>query len=42
MAVGLDPFWRPDIVHAHDWHAGARSGISGGARPSGEIGLYGA
>lgn len=22
MASGLDPFWRPDIVHAHDWHAG--------------------
>ncbi len=22
MAEGLDPSWRPDIVHAHDWHAG--------------------
>ncbi|MBT9431771.1 glycogen synthase GlgA [Candidatus Sodalis endolongispinus] len=22
MASGLDPAWRPDIVHAHDWHAG--------------------
>jgi len=22
MACGLDPFWHPDIVHAHDWHAG--------------------
>ena len=22
MACGLDPFWRPDLVHAHDWHAG--------------------
>ena len=22
MATGLDPFWRPDVVHAHDWHAG--------------------
>ena len=22
MASGLAPFWRPDVVHAHDWHAG--------------------
>ncbi|XPE25073.1 glycogen/starch synthase [Shigella sonnei] len=22
MASALDPFWRPDVVHAHDWHAG--------------------
>ena len=22
MACGADPAWRPDIVHAHDWHAG--------------------
>jgi glycogen synthase len=22
LAGGLDPFWRPEIVHAHDWHAG--------------------
>ncbi|MDP9876778.1 starch synthase [Variovorax boronicumulans] len=21
LAQGLDPGWRPDIVHAHDWHA---------------------
>ena len=22
LARGLDPSWRPDLVHAHDWHAG--------------------
>ncbi|HEY1261786.1 MAG TPA: glycogen synthase GlgA [Stellaceae bacterium] len=22
LARGADPAWRPDIVHAHDWHAG--------------------
>ncbi|WP_205791876.1 glycogen synthase GlgA [Burkholderia sp. Ac-20353] len=22
IASGLDPSWRPDIVHSHDWHAG--------------------
>lgn len=40
MACGLDPFWRPDVVHAHDWHAGLAPRLSGGARAAGEIGLY--
>ena len=22
LGTGADPNWRPDIVHAHDWHAG--------------------
>lgn len=22
LACGIDPFWRAEIVHAHDWHAG--------------------
>ena len=22
LATGLDPWWRAEIVHAHDWHAG--------------------
>jgi len=22
LAAGADPYWRPELVHSHDWHAG--------------------
>lgn len=25
LACGLDSFWRPEVVHSHDWHAGLAS-----------------
>lgn len=34
MASGLDPFWRPDVVHAHDWHAGLTPAYGGARTPS--------
>jgi starch synthase len=36
LAAGADPDWRPDIVHAHDWHAGlAPAYLAAGAAPVG-------
>jgi starch synthase len=36
LAAGADPAWRPDIVHAHDWHAGlAPAYIAAGAAAEG-------
>ena len=36
LGQGIDPDWRPDIVHAHDWQAGlapAYLALAGGPRP---------
>jgi starch synthase len=34
LGQGADPNWRPDIVHAHDWHAGLASPyLKAGASP---------
>ena len=36
LGQGLDPGWRPDIVHAHDWQGGlapAYLALNGGPRP---------
>lgn len=38
LAQGLDPLWRPDIVHGHDWHAGlAPAYLKAAERRSGRI-----
>ena len=35
LASGLDTYWQPDIVHAHDWHAGlAPAYIAARGRPA--------
>lgn len=37
LAEGMDGRWRPDIVHAHDWHAGlAPAYLRASARASGK------
>ena len=38
LGHGADPNWRPDIVHAHDWHAGlAPAYLKAGAAPAASI-----
>ncbi|SEB20997.1 glycogen synthase GlgA [Variovorax sp. YR216] len=35
LARDLDPHWRPEIVHAHDWHAGLAPAYLAFAQPDG-------
>ncbi|MDB5731126.1 MAG: glycogen synthase GlgA, partial [Variovorax sp.] len=35
LAHGLDPDWQPELVHAHDWHAGLAPAYLALARPEG-------
>src|SRR5690349_10013797 len=35
LARDLDPHWRPEVVHAHDWHAGLASAYLAFAQPDG-------
>ncbi len=35
LGEGLDPYWRPDVVHAHDWHAALAPAYLRAAREAG-------
>ena len=35
IAQGLDPFWQPEVVHAHDWHAALAPAYMAFAQPTG-------
>jgi starch synthase len=41
LACGLDPHWRPQVVHGHDWHAGLAPAYLAFARRRGETGALG-
>lgn len=34
LAIGLDPLWRAEVVHAHDWHAALAPGYLAAAAQS--------
>ncbi|WP_295531833.1 glycogen synthase GlgA [uncultured Pseudacidovorax sp.] len=36
LAQGLDPLWRPEVMHAHDWHAGQAPAYLAFARQRGQ------
>lgn len=38
LAQGMDPYWQPALVHAHDWHAGlAPAYLAAAGRPAKSI-----
>jgi starch synthase len=41
LACGLDPSWRPQVVHGHDWHAGLAPAYLAFARRRGETAALG-
>ena len=40
LATGLDSWWRAEVVHAHDWHAGLAAAYLFNIRSSCKISIY--